>query len=266
VAACALNSLPTSDFIDKWLAFEPEGRLAANFLGPALGAAFHELSALLFELEDSALRIAEPTVAAGKLAWWQDELERAGRGGARHPLTLALAGRAPQAPFAGLAAPLAGLHRFESAADDAGLHAVIEPWCTAQAALAAAVTQSDAAAWPFAPTRRQFLLRRLRELDAQARIGRLWVPLDLMAAEQIARHRLSDRDADEPLARARRSMARRLLAQGAPAAPRHPVAAVAGALSDLRLERMALRGRDQLPALRALWRAWRAAQGRVRRW
>lgn len=249
-----------AEFVASWLAAEPEGRIAGNFLEAGLRDTCFQYSALIRLLEEAALRIAEPTVAAAKLAWWQDELARTERGGARHPLTLALYASQPMAPFTALGSALAGLQRFESAADDEELLACIEPWAAAQSALAAALTGSEPQAWPLIMQQRHALVRRLRELDAQLRLGRLWLPLDLMAGERLARHQLIGDEGGEALLRGRRAMAIRLLGKREPVARLHPVAAIQDALVKLRLERMAMHGRDELPPLRALWRCWRAAR------
>jgi phytoene synthase len=248
-----------AEFVAGWLAAEPEGRLVQNFLAPVLRDRHAASAALVFELEEVALGIGESTVAEAKLGWWRDELERTGDGAARHPLTQALAASVPDAPYAALAAPLLELYRFESASDDTALERVIGPWVSAQGALAAAITGSEAAAWSPAALARRFLTRRLRQLAGQARLGRLWLPLDLMAAHGLTRHAFDADGGPAAAARARRAMAQRLLARRGAARPAHPAAAMLVALSDLRLESMAASGEDRLPPLRALWRAWRAA-------
>lgn len=252
-------NVAVADFVERWLGFEPEGRLLGNFLGPVQRETYLLASALQFALEDAALRIAEPTVAAAKLAWWQDELARTGRHAARHPLTLALAERAPGASFGALAAPLAALSRHESSSNGAALDCAIAAWTTALAGLAAALHGGELKDWPVESFGRGFQLRRLRELDAQVALGRLWIPLDLMAAERIARHQLGAAADGEHLVRARRSMARRLLVVRA-RQPMHRIAAMQDTLQQLRLEHMARTGADRLPPLRALWRTWRAAR------
>ncbi len=250
----------SAELVASWLAAEPEGRFAGNFLPARLRDTFFQYSALTALLEEAALRIAEPTVAAAKLAWWQDELARTQRGGARHPLTVALAACQPMAPFAALGSALVVLQRFESAADERELFAGIAAWAAALSALAAALTGSEPHTWPVTMMQRHVLVRRLRELNAQLRLGRLWLPLDLMAGERLARHQLIGDEGGEALLRGRRAMAIRLLGKREPVATLHPVAAIQDALVELRLEHMAMHGRDELPPLRALWRCWRAAR------
>jgi 15-cis-phytoene synthase len=246
-------------FVEKWLQAEPEGRLVAHFAPEPLRGLHGALSALVFELEDAALRIAEPAVAEAKLAWWQDELGRAERGQPRHPLTQDLAQRVVGAPFSRLGAALPRLHHFESA-DGAALDALLAPWAHALAALSSALSASPEHAWSEALLRQLFLVRRLRELQAQLRLGRLWLPLDLMAAEGLARHQLSAGTDGTAPAQARRAQARRLLACPWPDAGAHRLLSMQVALARLRLQRMSRQGQDELPPLRALWRTWRAAR------
>ena len=49
------------------------------------------LYAFCREVDDVVDEVTDPHVARAKLAWWSDELERAYRGGAQHPVALALA-------------------------------------------------------------------------------------------------------------------------------------------------------------------------------
>ncbi len=86
---------PEAGFEDKWLAREPEMRLALVFVPAAWQARHRAWAALLHELRESLFELSDASVGAAKRAWWAEELLATERGAARHPLTRALPARLP---------------------------------------------------------------------------------------------------------------------------------------------------------------------------
>jgi phytoene synthase len=79
-------------FIDKWLAVQPQQRIALAFVDGRRYPGHVALAALEQELLGAAYGIREPQVAAAKLNWWAEELAGAPASGGRHPLTQVLFG------------------------------------------------------------------------------------------------------------------------------------------------------------------------------
>ena len=77
-------------FIDKWLAVQPQQRIALAFVDGRCYPGHVALAALEQELLSAAYGIREPQVAAAKLGWWAEELAGAAASGGRHPLTQVL--------------------------------------------------------------------------------------------------------------------------------------------------------------------------------
>ncbi len=77
-------------FIDKWLAVQPQQRIALAFVDGRRYPGHVALAALEQELLGAAYGIREPQVAAAKLGWWAEELAGAAASGGRHPLTQVL--------------------------------------------------------------------------------------------------------------------------------------------------------------------------------
>ena len=77
-------------FIDKWLAVQPQQRIALAFVDGRRYPGHVALAALEQELLGAAYGIREPQVAAAKLNWWAEELAGAAASGGRHPLTQVL--------------------------------------------------------------------------------------------------------------------------------------------------------------------------------
>ena len=77
-------------FIDKWLAVQPQQRVALAFVDGRRYPGHVALAALEQELLSAAYGIREPQVAAAKLGWWAEELAGAAASGGRHPLTQVL--------------------------------------------------------------------------------------------------------------------------------------------------------------------------------
>lgn len=81
---------PLQSYVDKWLAVQPQQRVALVFVDPRRHAGHIALAALEQELLGAAYGIREPQVAAVKLNWWAEELAGAAQSGGRHPLTQVL--------------------------------------------------------------------------------------------------------------------------------------------------------------------------------
>jgi len=77
-------------FIDKWLAVQPQQRVALVFVDGRRYPGHVALAALEQELLGAAYGIREPQVATAKLNWWAEELAGAPASGGRHPLTQVL--------------------------------------------------------------------------------------------------------------------------------------------------------------------------------
>ena len=77
-------------FIDKWLAVQPQQRIALAFVDGRRYPGHVALAALEQELLAAAYGIREPQVAAAKLNWWAEELAGAASSGGRHPLSQVL--------------------------------------------------------------------------------------------------------------------------------------------------------------------------------
>lgn len=84
------NNAAWQGFIDKWLAAQPQQRMALPFVDGRRYPGHIALAALEQELLDAAYGIREPQVAAAKLGWWAEELSGAASSGGRHPLTQVL--------------------------------------------------------------------------------------------------------------------------------------------------------------------------------
>jgi len=77
-------------YIDKWLAVQPQQRVALAFVDQKTYPGHIALAAFEQELLGAAYGIREPHVAATKLNWWAEELSGAAASGGRHPLTQVL--------------------------------------------------------------------------------------------------------------------------------------------------------------------------------
>lgn len=84
------QSAVLQSFIDKWLAVQPQQRMALAFVDGRRYPGHVALAALEQELLGAAYGIGEPLVATAKLNWWAEELAGAAASGGRHPLTQVL--------------------------------------------------------------------------------------------------------------------------------------------------------------------------------
>jgi len=180
-------------FIDKWLAVQPQQRVALAFVDGRRYPGHIALAALEQELLGAAYGIREPQVATAKLNWWAEELAGAPASGGRHPLSQVLFDDERAHAIASelwLAPVLAAMAQLEqgTAAD---FPAQIEAALPLHGALAALET-----AWWYgteaSPARAarvavlNHLLHALLRLQQDAERDRLPLPM-----AQLARHGLS---------------------------------------------------------------------------
>jgi phytoene synthase len=78
------------DYLEQWRVASPQRALAWLFLRRDERQRYGALAALEHEWLKAVRDMREPQVAAAKLGWWRDEMQRAAQGQARHPLTQAL--------------------------------------------------------------------------------------------------------------------------------------------------------------------------------
>ena len=184
-------------FIDKWLAAQPQQRVALAFVDGRRHPGHVALAALEQELLSAAYGIREPQVAAAKLGWWAEELAGAAASGGRHPLTQLLfedeQGRSIATEL-WLAPVLAAMAQLEqgTAAD---YRAQLEAAAPLHGALAALET-----AWWYGPGASperaarvavlNHLLHALLRLDADAERDRLPLPMARLARYGLDRAQL----------------------------------------------------------------------------
>lgn len=189
----------TQSFVDKWLAVQPQQRVALPFVDESVRDARVALAAFEQELIASAYGVREPQVAAAKLQWWAEELSGAPASGGRHPLTKQLFadGRARQIPADRWLAPvLAAMAQLEQGtpsdfnaqvAASRGMHGALAAlenawWFGADAPVEAASRIATLSHLVFA-------LSRL-ELDAERE--RLPLPMSRLARHGLSRGHLKD--------------------------------------------------------------------------
>lgn len=189
----------TQSFVDKWLAVQPQQRVALGFVDPAVRDEHVALAAFEQELIASAYGIREPQVAAAKLQWWAEELSGAAASGGRHPLTKVLfaSERARQVDGRLWLAPvLAAMAQLEqgTASDFASQVVAARNMHGALAALENAwwfgpTAPSEAATRIATLSHLVFALSRL-ELDAERE--RLPLPMSRLARHGLSRGQLKD--------------------------------------------------------------------------
>ena len=264
-------------FIDKWLAVQPQQRVALVFVDGARYPGHLALAALEQELLAAAYGIREPQVAVAKLHWWAEELGGAAASGGRHPLTKVLFDDERAYAIASeiwLAPVLAAMVQLEqgTAADFSAQLGAAMPLHGALAALETAWWYgADASAERAARVAvLSHLLYALLRLEQDAERDRLPLPM-----AQLARHGLSRAQLRAP--GAARQQAVRGQLQDLQASWRESVA-LAGPLSVFRaleshhVRRLAQRAATATDALAALQagqprsglattlQAWRAAR------
>ncbi len=78
------------DYLAQWRAASPQRAMAWLFLRRHERMCYGGLAVLEHEWLKAVRDVREPQVAAAKLAWWREEMQRAAQGRARHPLTQAM--------------------------------------------------------------------------------------------------------------------------------------------------------------------------------
>lgn len=184
-------------FVDKWLAVQPQQRVALAFVDGRRYPGHVALAALEQELLGAAYGIREPQVAAAKLGWWAEELGNAATTGGRHPLSQVLFDdeRAHAVPNAQWLAPvLAAMAQLEqgTAADFSAQIAAATPLHGALAALETAWWYGPSAT----PARAErlailnHLLHALLRLEQDAEHDRLPLPMARLARHGLSRAQL----------------------------------------------------------------------------
>lgn len=184
-------------FIDKWLAVQPQQRIALVFVDGRRYPGHVALAALEQELLGAAYGIREPQVAAAKLNWWAEELAGAAASGGRHPLTQVLFDDArahvigADAWLAPVLAAMAQLEQGTAADLPAQLHAAMP--------LHGALATLETAWWYGAeasPERAaqvatlNHLLHALLRLEQDAERDRLPLPMSRLARHGLSRAQL----------------------------------------------------------------------------
>lgn len=209
-----MSDTAIQSYVDKWLAVQPQQRVALGFVDASVRDEHIALAAFEQELIASAYGIREPQVAAAKLQWWAEELSGAAASGGRHPLTKQLfaSDRARAIPSSLWLAPvLAAMAQLEQGTPSdftaqvnasRGLHGALAALETAWWFGAAA--SAEAATRVATLSHLVFALSRL-ELDAERE--RLPLPMSRLARHGLSRGQLKD---DTP---ARRDAIRAQLAE-----------------------------------------------------
>lgn len=191
------QSAKLQSFIDKWLAVQPQQRVALAFVDGRQYPGHIALAALEQELLAAAYGIREPQVAVAKLNWWAEELSGAATSGGRHPLTQVIFDDERAHAIDGerwLAPVLAAMAQLEqgTAADFSAQIVAEEPLHGALAALETA--------WWFGPEASaerasrvavlNHLLYALLRLQTDAERDRLPLPMSRMARYGLSRAQL----------------------------------------------------------------------------
>ena len=181
-------------YVDKWLAVQPQQRMALVFVEPGKYPGHIALAALEQELLSAAYGIREPHVAATKLNWWAEELSGAAASGGRHPLTRVLFDdeRAHAMPQERWMAPvLAAMAQLEE-----GTAVDFAAQLNASSALHGALAELETAWWygeSASPARAarvatlSHLLFALRRLQDDAERDRLPLPMARLARFGLSR-------------------------------------------------------------------------------
>ncbi|WEN16644.1 phytoene synthase [Rhodanobacter sp. AS-Z3] len=184
-------------FIDKWLAVQPQQRIALAFVDGRRYPGHVALAALEQELLGAAYGIREPQVAVAKLGWWAEELAGAAASGGRHPLSQVLFDdeRAHMITSEVWLAPvLAAMSQLEqgTAADFAGQIDAAMPLHGALAALETAWWYGANASCEHAARVAvlNHLLYALLRLDSDAERDRLPLPMARLARHGLDRTQL----------------------------------------------------------------------------
>ncbi len=265
------------DYLAQWREAGPQRALAWLFLRHDERACFGALAALEHEWLKAVHEIREPQVAAAKLGWWHEEVQRASQGQARHPLTQALFtdARAGTVPLACWTVPVEMATRVVTAMPPTDFAAQ----CEAAAPLASAIAELETRVWfgtgagsPRAAKVVLFahLAACTRALATEVGHGRSPLPMNLLARHGLTVEGLAT---DGPARRAALRDHAADLQRGLAAAATMPgpltLFRAAGLQHDLASLARAMRADDPMAALHApvhglgmVLKTWRAA----RRW
>ena len=263
------------DYLAQWRGAGAERTVEWLFLRPDERACFGALAALEQEWLKVVREAREPQVAAARLGWWREEMQRAPEGQARHPLTQGLfaAPRAKVVPATHWTAPLEAalvLLMAPPASDFAAQ-------CKAAAPLADALAELETRVWfgnaMVAPRAAKVALlahlaANLRGLESMAERGRSPLPMNLLARHGLSIDALGT---DSPARRAAvRDHAKDLQRELAAAARMHGPLSLfraVGLQHDLAALGRAVRADEPLAGLRSpafglsgLLKTWRAAR------
>lgn len=183
-----MNESAFDDYLAQWRGADPQRTVAWRFLRPDERACFGALAALEREWLKVLREAREPQVAAARLGWWREEMQRAPQGQARHPLTQGLFAipRAIKVPVAYWTAPVEAamvLLMAPPPADFAAQCTAAAPFADAIAGLETRVWFGGAVASPRAAkaTLLAHLVDNLRGLESMVERGRSPLPMNLLA-------------------------------------------------------------------------------------
>jgi phytoene synthase len=166
--------------------------MAWLFLRPDERSRYGALAALEHEWLRAIRDVLEPQVAAAKLGWWREEMQRAAQGQARHPLTQTLFAdaRVKGVPLVCWTAPVEAAMVALTAAPPTDFVAQ----CATSAPLTDAIAELETRVWfgeGFARQRAarvtlfEHLISNARELEAEAGRGRSPLPMNLLARHAL---------------------------------------------------------------------------------
>jgi len=263
------------DYLAQWRGASPERSLAWLFLRPDERVCFGALAALEHEWLKVLREAREPQVAAARLGWWREEMQRAPQGQARHPLTQGLfaISRASAVPVACWTAPVEAAMALLVAtppADFAAQQTATQPLADALAELENHVWFREAAASPRAAkvTLLAHLVSNLRGLESMIERGRSPLPMNLLARHGLTIDALGgESEARRAAARDYAAELQRELADATRMQGRLALFRAVALQHDLDTLGLALRADEPLAALRSsafglrgLLKTWRAAR------
>lgn len=263
------------DYLAQWRGGNPGRSVAWLFLRPDERAYFGALAALEHEWLKVLREAREPQVAAARLGWWREEMQRAPQGQARHPLTQGLfaTSRASAVPVACWTAPVEAAMALLVApppADFAAQRAAAQPLADTLAELETRVWFGDGVASARAAkvTLLASLVSNLRALESMAERGRSPLPMNLLARHELTIDALgSDSPARRAAVRDHAADLQRKLTDAARMQGPLTLFRAVALQHDLDTLGLALRADEPLAALRSsafglrgLLKTWRAAR------
>lgn len=176
------------DYLVQWREASPQLAVAWLFLRHDERLCYGALAALEHEWLKALHGVREPQVAAAKLVWWLEEVQRASQGQARHPLTQRLFddARARAVPLAYWTTAVEAAITMLTAPPPANFQAQ----CEATAPLASAIAELETRVWFGAGMEGQraakatlfaHLAANTRALAAEVEHGRSPLPMNLLA-------------------------------------------------------------------------------------